>query len=92
MLFKNKTHRDVWIESNCERCAHNPGCTILAKALRTDRKPVEWERNPRKTALMAETIRCKSKTRVLPRPKPLNIDVPMFDVTPVNTGSEGDHA
>lgn len=97
MIFKNRTHQDIWIEHNCERCAHNPGCPIIGKIVATpldrQRKPVEWERNPRKNALMQDSIKCKSKVRTLPiarAPKDFD-DVPMFDVqAPVNM--DGDHA
>ena len=92
-LFKSQTHQDIWIEHNCERCAHHPGCPIIAKAIRTKRKPPQWDRNPRKNALMHETIRCKDKVRVLPIPKVPKMfdDVPMFDVAaPVDM--DPDHA
>ena len=100
-LFKNQTHRDIWIESNCAMGCHayahtdtvahmrKPQCPILVRALKTDRKPVEWERNPRKGALMAETIKCKARSRV-PAPKPkADTDVAMFDVAaPVTMDTE----
>lgn len=93
MIFKNATHQDIWIEHHCERCARNPGCPIVLRAIKTGRKPVEWERNPRKNALMQDSIKCNEETRQLPRnirPR-IDIDVPMFDVTaPVNM--DGEHA
>lgn len=102
-LFKNKTHQDIWIESNCASGCHayahpdtvqhmrKPQCLILKRALRTDRKPPEWERNPRKNVLMAETIKCKAKSRT-PLPKPrVDNDVAMFDVAaPIQM--DADHA
>lgn len=95
-LFKNQTHRDIWIEHNCERCARLPGpCPIIAKVLMSEhpRKPVEWERSPRKNALMQESIKCKEKVSKLPIPKaPRDFkDVPMFDVqAPIDM--DPDHA
>lgn len=92
-LFRNQVHQDIWIEHHCERCWHHPDCPILRKALTSDRKPVEWDRNTRKGALMQDTIKCNSETRTAPpRPKPLGIDVPMFDVTPTDATMDGDHA
>jgi hypothetical protein len=91
-LFKNETHQDIWIEHHCERCARNPGCPIVLRAIRTGRKPKEWDRNPRKNALMQDSIKCTMECRVLPITKRVvNEDVPMFDVSaPVNM--DGDHA
>lgn len=93
MIFKSSVHRDIWIEHHCERCARNPGCPIVLRAIKTDRKPKEWERNPRKNALMQDSIKCSSECRRLPREtKPrIDIDVPMFDVqTPIEMDT--DHA
>lgn len=93
MLFRNKTHQDIWIEHHCERCARQSGCTIILKAVRTQRKPPEWDRSNRANALMQDSIRCNEEVRVLPIPKLPKMfdDVPMFDVeTPVNM--DGDHA
>jgi hypothetical protein len=96
-LFRNATHQDIWIEHNCERCAHNPGCPIIIKVVQTpldrQRKPVEWERNPRKNALMQDSIKCKEKVTRLPiarHPKSFD-DVPMFDVA-AQTDMDPDHA
>jgi hypothetical protein len=94
-LFKNVTHQDIWIEHNCERCARLPGpCPIIAKVVASanPRKPVEWERNPRKNALMQDSIKCKAKVTKLPTGRRVvNEDVPMFDVTaPIDM--DGDHA
>lgn len=96
-LFKNQTHQDIWIEHHCHRCWRNGACTILDKALRTNRKPVEWERNPRKNVLMQDSIKCNEQAK-LPPPVArfhydgdMSIDVPMFDVAaPINM--DGDHA
>jgi hypothetical protein len=94
-LFRSPLHQEVWIEHHCHRCYfHGQGCTILSKALRTDRKPVEWDRNTRSGALMAETIKCNSETRQPPslsRPV-VNEDVPMFDVESVDGPMDFDHA
>lgn len=96
MIFKNETHQDIWIEHHCERCFHGQQlevCPILARALASRRKPVEWDRNPRKNATMAESIKCNSFTTQPPLnvKRVVNEDVPMFDVTPV-TNMDGDHA
>jgi hypothetical protein len=97
MLFKNKTHQDIWIEHHCGRCFFGKAdtmCPILHRALRSGRKPVEWQRNPRKNVLMQDSIKCDAQTRTPPtvkQPKTFE-DIPMFDVTPVALGNEGDHA
>lgn len=95
-LFKNPTHQDIWIEHHCGRCHYGQAdtmCPILHRALHSNRKPVEWDRNPRKNTLMQDSIKCNSETRTPPatqRPR-IDIDVPMFDVdTPVRMDS--DHA
>lgn len=84
-LFKNQTHQDIWIESNCGQCWFGSrNCTILAWALGHGRKPAEWDRNTRKNVLMSETIRCKAKTKIAPgvRREKRFEDEPMFDVAP----------
>jgi hypothetical protein len=93
-LFKNQTHKDIWIEHHCERCARHPGCPIVLRAIRTDRKPPQWDRSTRKNVLMQDSIKCREEVRKLPRDirRRIDIDVPMFDVTPVPRGDEGDHA
>lgn len=97
-LFKNQTHQDIWISHHCERCyflTSHLGCKILTGALKTGRKPVEWDRNPRKNATMAESIKCNSETRLPPRDvkHSINIDVPMFEVQARwRKGDEPDHA
>lgn len=95
-LFKNPTHQAIWTEHHCDRCYFGQAdtlCPILHRALRSNRKPVEWDRNPRKNVLMQDSIKCNSETRTAPstqRPR-VDIDVPMFDVdTPVRM--DGDHA
>lgn len=97
MIFKNFTHQDIWIEHNCQRCArfNNYSCNILAKVITKpidkQRKPVEWTRNPRKNALMQDSIKCSEKIRRFSNvkaPKQFD-DVPMFDVTaPVDMDPE----
>lgn len=92
-LFRNTTHAEIWVEANCEMgCWRDyKTCPILERALRTDRKPPEWERNTRSGALMAETIKCAEKSKTPPHVhKRVDLDVPMFDVQPVTT--EPDHA
>jgi hypothetical protein len=93
-LFKNSTHQDIWIEHNCGRCWFGQrDCPILARALRTNRKPPQWERNPRKNALMQDSIKCKAKASG-PPPIPrtfIDMTQPMFDVTPP-VDMDDDHA
>lgn len=93
-LFRNDTHRDIWIEHHCRTCFQpdeanrrlhgaDTQCPILQRALNTDRKPVEWERNPR-PQLMQDTIICNSyqdKPRKAKADKQFE-DVGMFDVEP----------
>lgn len=68
MLFRSATHQQVWRGRWCDTCfqpdeatkriqGKGDGCPILARALRTGRKPVEWDRNPRATEL-ERTIKC----------------------------------
>lgn len=101
-LFKSVTHQEIWIEHHCGRChfgvrvrtGQGLQCPILARALRTDRKPVEWERNPRKGALMADTIKCHKETRTPPRTERAAVPdetLSMFDVTRTVT-MDSDHA
>lgn len=96
MIFRNLTHRDIWIDHHCNRCHHGQQtavCPILARAITSDRKPVEWDRNTRKNATMAESIKCNSETRLPPRDtRPVvDVDVPMFDVT-ATVDMDADHA
>jgi hypothetical protein len=79
-LFKNPTAQAVWLENWCERCWRDQ-CPILERGLRTDRKPKEWDRNPR-TDLMAKAYRCNEFRTKPPRAARQQQfeDVPMFDV------------
>lgn len=96
-LFKSRLHQDIWIEHHCERCARLPGpCPIIEKVLMADnpRKPVEWDRNTRKNALMQDSIKCNMEVSKLPivRPKAFeDMTMAMFDVTPTTT-MDTDHA
>lgn len=97
-LFRSAVHRAVWVESHCLGCWRyrsgrqiaDSGCPILDRADRTDRKPVEWQRNPR-GELMSDTYKCAEKASRPPRP-PATEDatLPLFDITPVV--DMGDHA
>ena len=95
-LFKNPTHQAIWLEHHCHRCWHHrgSGCPIVQKALRTDRKPVEWQRNPRKNVLMQDSIKCNEETKLPPpatRPRVVDETGSLFDVNiPINM--DGDHA
>jgi hypothetical protein len=85
-LFRTPTARDIWVDANCGRCWRDPnGCPILEKALRTDRKPVEWTRNPR-AQLMQDSIKCSEFATRPPLVKRKGEqqfeDVPLFEVTP----------
>jgi hypothetical protein len=93
-LFRNTVHRELWVEHNCGPCYFSQhDCKILARALRSDRKPVEWKRNPRRNAMMTETIKCTVRTLRPPDPRAAKMfdDVPMFDVTPAPV-MDPDHA
>jgi len=94
-LFRNSTHQEMWRQHWCETCfqpdeaarriqGKATQCPIWEKAMRTGRKPPEWDRMPRADE-MVKTIRCNEHT---PRP-PINkrapsneITEPLFDVTP----------
>ena len=92
-LFKNDTHRDVWRQRWCETCfqpdeaarriqGKDTQCPIWGQAMRTDRKPVAWDRNTRSEE-MERSIKCNEYHS---RPTIANIrrmayeDVPLFDV------------
>lgn len=94
-LFRSQTHQEIWQMANCHTCfqpeeaarrlhgKEGSVCPIWAKAMRTDRKPVEWDRKPR-AADMDRTIKCNSHTPKPPihrREKHFE-DVPLFEVTP----------
>jgi hypothetical protein len=89
-LFKTPTHRAVWMGKWCDQCWRKTvDCPILEKALRTDRKPPEWTRNPR-AQLMQDSIKCAEFATRPPLVKRKGAqqfeDVPMFDVEPVDIG------
>lgn len=98
-LFRSQVHQDIWIEHHCERCHHGiPDpmlCPILRRALKTGRKPVEWDRNTRKGALMQDTIRCNMQTNSPPKyggiRQVTDETITLFDVTPTTT-MDSDHA
>lgn len=69
-LFRSITHRDIWLERWCDTCfkpeqaelrlqGKGAGCPIRNKALASDRKPPQWDRQPRADE-MHRTIRCNS--------------------------------
>jgi hypothetical protein len=83
-LFKTPTAQEIWLEHHCDRCYLRHDCKILEKALRTDRKPPQWDRNTR-AQLMQDAYRCNEFRRTPPRGKPRQQfeDVSMFgDDTP----------
>lgn len=95
-LFRTETPRGVWIEQHCVRCWRGkdagdparPQCPILTKAIRTDRKPVEWQRNPRANTI-AGMYKCDEFSTEPPRVKRQEQqfeDVPMFEVESVDVG------
>lgn len=84
-LFKNSTAQEVWISHWCARCYRTrdgkTDCDIIAKALRTERKPPEWDRNDR-AQTMAERLKCNEFSRKPPRRRAKDKqyeDIPMFD-------------
>lgn len=98
-LFRNTTHAELWRQRWCETCfqpdeaarriqhKQDSICPIWAKALRSGRKPVEWDRMPRADE-MVKTIRCNTYTDKPPVTRRPVADVssqvtdPLFDVTP----------
>lgn len=106
-LFKTSTAQSIWIEHHCDRCWRQDGCRILERAIRTDRKPAQWERNSR-ASLMQDAYKCSEFSHIPTRPKREQQfeDVPMFDVEPTDAQyvpvpgwperapkqKEGDHA
>lgn len=87
-LFKSATHQQVWTGHWCDRCYRDrDACPILAKALRTNRKPPEWDRKPR-AQTMADSIKCNEFGRRPPvnhRAPPRFENEPLFEVTPYST-------
>ena len=66
-------------------CGHlelkQPGCPILDRALRTRRKPVEWDRNTARNRLIQAAYRCNEFHDHPPRVKSKGfVDVPMIDM------------
>jgi hypothetical protein len=95
-LFRSQTHQEIWQMRWCHTCFQpdeaarrlhgktDSVCPIWEKAMRTDRKPVEWDRKPRATD-MDRTITCNSHTSeppIIKRAKAVVEDVPLFDETP----------
>lgn len=95
-LFRSQTHQDIWVEHHCHRCFHHngSGCKILSRALRSNRKPVEWERNTRAGILMSETMKCNEETKLPPTVgrRVVNEDVPMFDIETPDGPMDSEHA
>jgi hypothetical protein len=103
-LFKTQTHLEVWQMRWCHTCfqpdeaqrrlqGKDTVCPIWEKAIRTGRKPVQWDRV--KTDLMEHTIRCNAYEQrpALTRQTGKNTaaeNLAMFDVQPVC--DVGDHA
>lgn len=93
-LFRNDTHRDLWKQRWCHTCfepheaarriqGRDAVCPIWEKALRTGRKPVEWDRT--RSDEMEKSIKCNAYTNRPMRsmkPEQQFEDVPMFDVEP----------
>lgn len=95
-LFTTKTHQDIWQQRWCHTCfqpdeaarrlhGKQSVCPIWERAIRTGRKPVEWDRMPRADQ-MERTIRCNSYLDAPPvnrrRATIDSEDVPLFDETP----------
>src|SRR5881628_2767864 len=94
MLFRNKTHQEIWVNRWCRTCfepheaarrlqGKDTVCPILNKALTSGRKPKEWDRAIRDTT-MENSIKCNSYAPKPPKPKQDKHfdDVLMFDVEP----------
>lgn len=94
-LFRSQTHQEIWQMRWCETCfeeheaarrlyGKDSVCPIWERAMRSGRKPVQWDRKPRATD-MDRTITCNEYTSKPPmarRAKAVDEDVPLFDVTP----------
>lgn len=94
-LFRNETHKEIWRQHWCEKCwqpdeaarriqGKQTMCPIWERAMRTGRKPQQWDRMPRADE-MVRTIRCNAYQPLPPntrRPKAAAEDVSMFDVEP----------
>jgi len=95
MLFRNPTHQGVWVDRWCHSCfqpdeaarrlqGKDTQCPILERALRTGRKPVEWDRT--RNPDMERSIKCNAylarPQAVTARPDKAFEDVPMFDIEP----------
>lgn len=97
-LFRSTTHQELWRQHWCERCfqaeetarrlhGKDTQCPIWEKALRTGRKPPEWDRMPRADT-MDRSIRCNAYTPTPPvtrRGTAEAEDVPLFDVEPAES-------
>lgn len=95
MLFRNNTHQEMWRQRWCETCfqpeeaarrlqGKDTQCPIWKRALHTNRKAPEWDRNNRTDELW-RTIKCNSYTSkppIIKRAKAVTEDVPLFDETP----------
>lgn len=93
--FRTPTAAAVWRESWCDRCfqpdevnlrehGRGTGCPILARAARTQRKPPEWDRNPRATT-MDSVFKCTAFLDQPPVLRRASVDdgtASLFDVTP----------
>lgn len=92
-LFHNNTHKELWRQRWCDTCfqkdeakrriqGKETACPIWAKAMKSDRKPPEWDRT--RSDEMEKSIKCNAYE---PRPAAVKRgnkfeDVPMFDVEP----------
>lgn len=95
-LFRSDTHRTAWISRWCDSCFQpdqaqlriqgtGNGCPILARALKSGRKPPQWDRT--RSTDMETSIKCNeysAKPAVVRRGTAFE-DVPMFDVEPQDT-------
>src|SRR5258708_38729490 len=96
-LFRNTTHQEVWRMRWCETGfqtdeaqrriqGKDTQCPIWAAAIRSGRKPVAWERNPRADE-MERSIKCNAyefrpalqRFRASPNPLLPSVE-PLFDV------------
>lgn len=94
-LFRSSSQQEMWRERWCQSCFQpqeaarriqgtDTQCPIWERAMRTDRKPVEWDRNTR-TDEIWRSIKCNAYTSKPPvnrrQPKQFE-DVPLFDIEP----------
>lgn len=92
-LFRNDIHQELWRQRWCETCWQpdeaarrvqdkDSVCPIWERAIRTERKPVQWDRT--RQTNMEHSIRCNSytdKPESTARQVSQETQVPMFETS-----------